>query len=346
MRQGEAASSKTIKQIIKLHKDDPELSHRQIAEQIGVHRSTVDKYIKLENIKNKSQDAAFVLSDVESADRTPEEIIEAKIKKFNRVRRHYESKGLQQVKINIDGPIGIAHFGDPHLDDDGCDIEMFERHMRIVRDTEGLFAGNIGDLTNNWVGRLAAKYADQTTTQSEAWSLIEWMMQYMPWLYIIAGNHDVWSGSHDPVSWIARHLDQPYIPHGVRLNLSFPKGSDCILHIAHNFPGHSQWNTNHGATKKAWKYPEDEILVCGHLHHTGYAVHPHPVSGKLQHLIRCDSYKIYDDYPTKLGIDESFVAPCPITVIDPRTENPAKRIKVFFNTTEGAEYLTWLRSKP
>lgn len=62
-------------------------------------------------------------------------------------------------------------------------------------------------------------------------------------------------------------------------------------------------------------------------------------------MIRCDSYKVYDDYPSKLGIDESFVAPCPVTIINPLTDDPAKRIKVFLDTHEGADYLTWLRSK-
>ena len=35
----------------------------------------------------------------------------------------------------------------------------------------------VGDITNNWVGRLMKKYADQETTRKQAIKLIEWFLK-------------------------------------------------------------------------------------------------------------------------------------------------------------------------
>lgn len=202
----------------------------EISALFNIHRATVDRVIRAA----REIDRGFVLSDIPSSDRSIEEILDARRQKYRRVSAHYKAKKIQSVSVKLHGPIGIAHFGDPHLDDNGCDLDLFESHMKVVRDTEGLFAGNVGDITNNWVGRLTTKYEEQTTTKSEAWKLCEWIFQYMPWLYVISGNHDNWSGSSDPLSFITKSLDQPYIPNGIRLNLKFPKGTDCIVHAAYD----------------------------------------------------------------------------------------------------------------
>jgi hypothetical protein len=39
-----------------------------------------------------------------------------------------------------------------------------------------MYAVCVGDVTNNWVGRLAALYAEQSTTEAEAWKLAEWWL--------------------------------------------------------------------------------------------------------------------------------------------------------------------------
>ena len=50
-----------------------------------------------------------------------EDLIEFRIKKYavKKERGVYDS--CIDVSINIDGPIGICHFGDPHVDDDGTE---------------------------------------------------------------------------------------------------------------------------------------------------------------------------------------------------------------------------------
>ena len=51
-----------------------------------------------------------------------QELIEHRKKKYSIKIKGKEARQLINIKINTDGPIGICHFGDPHIDDDGTDI--------------------------------------------------------------------------------------------------------------------------------------------------------------------------------------------------------------------------------
>ena len=175
-----------------------------------------------------------------------EELIAQRKRKFQHKREHEEASKLIPIKVKMDGAIGILHFGDPHVDDDGCDIEAIERHTDLVNRTEGLFAANVGDTTNNWCGRLARLYADQTTSAAQAWKIAEWFINRCNWLYMIGGNHDLWSGSGDPLRWIAKQQDALYKSSEARLALRFPNGLEVRVNARHDHSGSSIWNPAHG----------------------------------------------------------------------------------------------------
>jgi len=123
-------------------------------------------------------------------DPSAEELIQAlKIRHQSRKALHDAAK-LRQVQVNVEGPIAIAFFGDPHVDDPGCAWGDLERDVAICRDTEGVLAVDVGDDSNNWVGRLAKLYANQEVTSKQALVLIEWLMTQLPWLMRVVGNHD------------------------------------------------------------------------------------------------------------------------------------------------------------
>ena len=86
---------------------------------------------------------------------TAEELIARREKQFERKRAAKEARRLIPVAINIDGPFGVCHMGDPHVDDDGTDLAKLRSHLDVCNQTEGLFAACVGDYSNNWVGRLA-----------------------------------------------------------------------------------------------------------------------------------------------------------------------------------------------
>ena len=168
-----------------------------------------------------------------------EELIEHRQKQYKQKKISKESRKLIKININIDGPIGIAHFGDPHVDDDGTDISQILYYMSVINNTKGMFAGNLGDIQNNWIGRLSALYGQQSTSAKESWRLTEYFVNKLNWLYLVAGNHDVWSGDGDPLDFIMRGHQGLYEKWGARMNLVFPNGKEIRINARHTWKGNS-----------------------------------------------------------------------------------------------------------
>ena len=156
------------------------------------------------------------------------------------------------IQINTQGPIGISFFGDPHVDDNFCDWPALHRHCEIHAQTEGLFAVNCGDVTNNWVGRLQRLFGEQEASQATARKLAYWLLadSGVTWLAWILGNHDLWNEGAE----ILRQMNASAIPMEewqARFSLVFPNKKICKIWVAHNFAGSSIWNTLHGAQRAA-----------------------------------------------------------------------------------------------
>ena len=271
-------------------------------------------------------------------------LIENRKKNFKQKEKWKQSRKLINISIDIDGPIGIAHFGDPHVDDDGTDISQVLMYTDLINKTEGMFAGNLGDLQNNWVGRLVHLYGQQGTSAKESWRLTEYFVNKLDWIYLIAGNHDVWSGEGDPLDFLMRDHEGVYEKWGARMNLTFPNGKEVRINARHFFKGYSQWNTAHGVAKAAQMGWRDHILTCGHIHVSGYQVLKDPASGLISHALQVASFKILDSFADKMGLDDRNVFNCPVTIIDPRWEDDDNRlITTIFNPETAAEYLNFLR---
>jgi hypothetical protein len=269
---------------------------------------------------------------------------ERRRKQFEERHAYEEARKLIPVKIKIDGPIGLVFFGDPHIDDPGCDFPRLERDLGIVRRTQGMFGGNVGDMHNNWIGRLTQLYGKQETTEIEAWALVEWMINEINWLFLIAGNHDMWSGSGNPMTWMADKKTGVYEEWSVRMRLDFPNGKEVRINAKHDFPGHSMYNPAHGVARAAMLGWRDHILVCGDKHTTAYQLVQDPAEGLISHAIRCGSYKMHDDYVKVKGFKIQNFAPAVAVIIDPQYEdNDPRLISTFFDVERAADYLEFIR---
>lgn len=296
--------------------------------------------------KRLSKPAEFSVGQIPDDDIDVEELVAIRKKQYAKKVAHEEARKLIPVKVKVPGPIGILHFGDPHVDDDGTDIGLLEHHKKLCQETEGLFAANVGDITNNWVGRLAKLYAQQSTSAKQAWKLAEWLLNDIQWLYIIAGNHDAWSGDGDPIKWIARQTESLYQSSEARLDLQFPNGAAVRVNARHDFGGSSQWNPAHGPMKAVFHGVRDHIAICGHLHKSGYGIIKDPDSGIACHAIQVASYKFLDRYAREKNFRDQSLGPCALTVIDPAMEQThPDLVKVFWDADEGVSYLKWKRGR-
>jgi hypothetical protein len=323
----------------------------EIAELIGRSRGAVTN--KLTAIQEKRKPREFLATqgieivDPESPEMGAEELLALKEKRHARLRRNHEAAALVEARVKIEGPIGIVHFGDPHIDDDGCDIARLRRDIQTVKKTEGLYGANVGDYHNNWVGRLAGLYARQSTTRAEALILVKWLFEEIPWLYLIGGNHDAWRDGEELLSWLASVGQSNYTQWGTRLALRFPNGRECRINARHDFKGSSIYNKAHGPTKAGmmgFGEIRDHIYVCGHLHEFGYAQFC-TGPGHIVHAFRTSSYKWLDDFANMLGHVPNDAAPAITTIIDPDADRPEGFITGFLDVQEAAEYLTWKRKR-
>jgi hypothetical protein len=305
--------------------------------------------IKPGPILNRKAEPVQIEIEAPPSARVPtEELIEDRKRRYERRHKHELARKLIPITVKERRPIGLHIFGDPHVDDDGCDLAQLERHVEIVKRTPGLYAINAGDTTNNWTGRLARLYANQSTTAAEAWQIAEWFVSSLRkrWLFIIGGNHDLWSGAGDPLQWICGQAGALYQPSAVRVALRFPGALEVRINSRHDFKGSSVWNPAHGPMKAAQMGFRDHLFVAGHLHTSAYGLTKDPDSGIAMHAVRVASYKVHDDYAHEEGMRDQHLSPCALVTVNPAL--PAAHpdlLKVFWDPEEGSEYLTWLRAR-
>jgi hypothetical protein len=91
------------------------------------------------------------------------ELIDRRKSAFARKDAAAEARKLIKVKVRGNDPIAVTLLGDPHVDDDHTDLGQLERDIEVIKRTPGLYAACIGDLQNNWIGRLARLYGEQAT---------------------------------------------------------------------------------------------------------------------------------------------------------------------------------------
>jgi hypothetical protein len=320
------------------------------AASLGLNRKTFNSRLdvaKSRRIESVSEDKPWSVEELPSSRLPINDLLAKRRDEAQRAKAWNEARNLIDIKVNTAGPIGLMLFGDPHIDNYGCDFNLLESHLAIAAArSRYLFAGNLGDISDNWVGRLQRIYASSPTTVKDAWRLAEWMLRDagVDWLFLVRGNHDVWSGDSDPLDWIMRGTTSVDERHGVRLSLNHPCGNATRVHVRHDFKGNSQFNGLHGLVKETLWGHRDHIIAAGHRHfgEDGAQVTPEGVT----QMVRVSGYKAVDDYAKQGQFSDKRIHPSALIIIDPsRPDTCRSRTWCAPTVEEGAEYLDWLRAK-
>lgn len=288
---------------------------------------------------------SLIFPDLPSSELEPEELIEQAAIRFDRHQNARDARKWMEIKIKSNAPIGICFMGDPHIDNNGCNWPLLRRDIQILKDTPGLFAVNIGDLTDNWVGRLVRLYADQEMSKKQAWKLAKYLMRDsgVRWLCHLLGNHDAWNDG----PYLIKANAQPMVPvedWQSRFQVVFPNGQRVRIHAAHDFPGSSIWNKMHGPQKASMMLEQSDIFACGHKHEWAINESENANRDFVYHLIRARGYKFIDSYSDQLGYGSQKFGASITAVVDP-TGDGTKKIRCFPDLPEAAEFLTWKRSR-
>jgi len=283
---------------------------------------------------------AFSIEKPPVVSRSIEQLISDRSSEYKRKSDHHQAKhdGIN-ITIHEPGPYMLVFFGDPHVDDAGCDIDHLAFCLEEVRGKDHVYAANIGDLTNNWVGKLARLYAHQTTTDDEAEQLMEWLIGSIPWLFIILGNHDKWG----PIAGrICREYDVLAVSHGAKFNILQEGSPKRVIDARHTHAGHSMYNASHGQLKQNFKGSDADVIVGGHLHVNAETVAKNGVTQKTAYCCRVSAFKKYDEYADANNFEDQAISPVLAFVIDPAHPG-IFGIHRFFTIEQGYRYLMMLR---
>jgi len=327
-------------------------SYKAASEATGINRQAIKHgVIEAERRGLKTPDEPdLVFPDFPADDVPIDKLIDMAVERSKLRKESYEAHTWFPVKVNDDKPIGILWFGDPHVDDNGCDWELLKHHAKLCRETPGLYGANIGDTTNNWAGRLAALYAKQDASLKTARRFASWLLldSGIRWLLWLIGNHDQWGDGAEILAMMAaKHKTQKIVTHDweARFVLKFKNGCEIRVNAAHDFAGNSMWNPLHGPVKAARFGNSIDLLVCGHLHNWAISQWEMAEQGSIPVMIRVKGYKTHDDYARKLGHYEQKEGAAILTIIDPRATTRAGRVTAYADVDHGVEYLKWLRSR-
>lgn len=273
------------------------------------------------------------------------EIIDSMCKRFDKRKSSHESKKWMEFIVDTDKPIGICWFGDPHIDDDGCNWPLLKEHIDLCKTTPGLYGANIGDTHNNWVGRLTKEYANQETSRGTAFKLIEWFFNEsgINWLIMLTGNHDAWNFGSETLGKMVQNIC-PLIDWRAQFKLKFSNGRECLIDAAHDHAGHSQWNSLHAQQKASSMGGIAHLYIAGHKHNWALAQNECSHTQRVYWLVRARGYKHIDHYAENLGFGSQKFGAAIVTVIDPQASD-VNMVRCFADAKEGAEYLTYLRSR-
>jgi hypothetical protein len=256
--------------------------------------------------------------------------------------------GKPRVRIVKKEPFAVAIFGDMHADNKGCDINQLMDDLALVRASR-IRSINIGDICDNFhkTGKLATKAARNRITPKEALAVAEWIVsEGAPWDAHILGNHCMWGEEEFAAlikSWAAKTSAKVH-EWEAHLTYRWDDGEFTIL-AAHDFKGHSQYNTLHGHIKRALEDGRADLYACGHKHNAGQMGVENGWRGRRYEFVRVMGYKVADDYAFRGQFPQQSEGHSCLAVIDPFAETKEGRCRTFLNLAEGVEHLERLKAR-
>lgn len=288
--------------------------------------------VTLRTVYRWQQQAQRVLAD--QAFRTPElpspelgfeELLRTQYIPDNRLR--LERKAAENwftVDVKTPGRYALVVLGDQHIDDPFCDLGLFYEHVQLLKNRPNVLTLPIGDLHNNWVGRLNRLHSESNMSEDRAYDGIRWLLleSGLNIPVAIMGNHDEWNNGSRLVKEILRNSTTVVADWRARFKLRSPCGRLLTVDAAHDHKGHSQFNPLHAQKKAALSGPKANVFIAGHRHMPGYAKDFYPEEGTHSWYVRAGTYKFHDAHAERLGFPQYKTAPAIAIVVDPALPGP------------------------
>lgn len=321
------------------------------ARSCGINRKTISwRMAKAKEqgitIDDARADRGFSAPDIPDDKEPVEDIIGHLVKRADRQMAQRKARRWMRYKMHVDGPVAMIPFGDIHMDNQNTDWRQLKDHLDLVAKSEATFGIHMGDILDNWVGRLCSKFADQGLTRDDAINLVEWILKEsgVNWFLWLRGNHDEWNELYRLIKVHARHVC-PVEQWRARVEVEFPNGKVGRMDLSHNHKGHSQWNEMHGPKKAAMLGEKADLYVSAHLHTYGLQ---HVEISERQHLAwlaRVSGYKLGGGYEARGQFEDSHYGSSIVALFDPYASRPSNFLWCYEDLEEGLDILAYKRRR-
>lgn len=317
----------------------------QTANELGISRLTVQGWKTRGLLDQSAAPRKPVTFDPLPDPAVPiEDVIDLQVRRFQRVTAHEAARRDFTIKIPETGAFGLLCFGDPHLDDNGCNWPLLREHVEIAKEPH-VYGFQVGDLGNNWPEKLAKLWADQDTSHETMWRLIDWFLNQagITWALHILGNHDRWNNGGRIIKMMAGPA--PVFDWRGTFVLQNANNEGFRISAAHGFKGRSDWNELHELARQSRTGEEADVFISGHTHTFGIWDREIAERNYSAKLIKVRGYKFIDKYALHNNFAVHQRGAAVMIVFDPAQTERAEQITVFADPHKGLEYLQWVRSR-
>lgn len=278
--------------------------------------------LKIQNIEERDG-PGFTLPVFPDAEMPFEQLLREQLIPATQKRlANVKAKEWFPVNIKNPGPFMYLIMGDQHLDDNYCNLDLLLNHVELAAKRKDVYVLPMGDLHNNWVGRLERLYVNQNMTKDQAYAGIKWFLRDAGLQIPIAllGNHDVWNDGARIVKEILSKETLHLAEWAAKFKLVCPNGREVFIDAAHDHKGHSMYNATHAQKRAALFGRKAHAFIGAHRHTPGFTKDWWGQERITTWYIRAGSYKWFDQH----AVDNSFPnyqdAPAIAMIIDPETD--------------------------
>ncbi|MFO7172068.1 MAG: metallophosphoesterase [Bacillota bacterium] len=202
------------------------------------------------------------------------------------------------VELPADGgPVGVVFTGDWHVGNRWTDHALLREHLRLIRETPGLYWVGMGDYADLFLGRKAGIGVQQHVMPLDMQRrAVQRLMVDGKALAYLAGNHDRWLWQMAGVDYVreaAEAAGRPYLGYGGILWIHVGEQRYKVI-VWHDYPGRSAINPGNNQRRVRADYGGADVVVLAHLHNN-YRQEGTTKAGDYLDL-RSGTYKRRDDH--------------------------------------------------